>query len=72
VAFVQIGSDSRVVEEFKDRIWLALPHGMYDAAQTNGCLFAISAGQSKDRKDEGGRSRSDDRRRRFRLDANRV
>jgi len=39
VAFLQIGSDSRVVEEFKDRIKLALPHGMDDAAQTNGSFI---------------------------------
>jgi VWFA-related protein len=42
VAFVQIGNDSRIVEEFKDRIRLALPQRMYDAAQTNGWFYPRS------------------------------
>ena len=53
VAFLQISSDSRVVEESRTgSIWLCLTACMTRHRQT-ALLSAISADQSKDRKEEG-------------------
>jgi VWFA-related protein len=42
VAFVQLGKDGRVLDEFKDRVALALPPHMYEAAETNGWFYPRS------------------------------